>query len=284
MDIKHKHMGRAAALYASLAAIITDLDNIRTEAGQILVDRGDLLTKVNQVIDDEDAFRTAYDAIATREQYFSLGSPEAPDVNQVVTSTDFPVAGGTGSIAANPDVPRNITVGCSTVGGGGVSAVLRVVGVDQFGNAISEDFGVFGAGVAFQALAGSLVFRGIDSVTAISVMVDSGVGNSYDVGTGTKIGIPVQVTASATDVVRVTFGGVAASLTDTAASREAAVDPATHAITIEETLDGSELGVVTARPASGAKTATDIAAPTASAAAKTAVRGEAAGTDPILRV
>lgn len=268
--IRHKKMARSSALYALLYDLLTDLTTVRTAVTNVDTEYDKLVTAVNSIrtqliaaIDDDDNFRTAYDAAAALKTRYSLGSPEAEDDNQVVVSEDIPAQSGTLTIAANPDVPRNLTF-TATVGGS-LDVLFTAVGVDQFGEAVTETFNV----VSAAEVTGSKVFKTVTSITATTVTDDTGV-NTIIVGTGSVLGLPVQITQAA-DVPQAFLNNV---LEGTSPTAEATY----HSVTLNSALNGTEVEVVVSRDSVGA-TAKTAADPDANAAGAATI-GSIASTAP----
>ena len=70
---------------------------------------------------------------------FPLGSPVVDDVDRIVTSVNMKV--GAYTIAAQPDVPRNITVTQTAVGTEDTNGTVVIVGTDMNDNVITEKIG-----------------------------------------------------------------------------------------------------------------------------------------------
>lgn len=255
------------ALIADLAALDAEVDaavadfvsmDVAIDAGQ--VDTAAVRTQLIAAIDDDDNFRTAYDAANKLKTVYSLGTPEGEDDNQVVTSEAVPAQSATLTIAANPDVPRNITF-TATIGGS-LDALFTVVGVDQFGEAVTETFTVDAA----PEVTGTKIFRIVTSITATTVTTDTG-ENTVIVGTGALLGLPVQITQAA-DVSQ-------AFLNDALEGTPPTGDATYHAVTLASAPDGNAIEVVVSRDSVGAtaKTASDPGAITAAAVAYTAAGG-----------
>lgn len=117
----------------------------------------------------------------------SLGSPLLGTATRVLAATST-AAGSTiqaASLAAQPDVARNIT---ATVGGtaGNVTAVSVVInGTDNSGHAISETLPAFTA-ASTGIVTGSKAFASITSVVLPTV----GASTTVSIGTSSKLGIP----------------------------------------------------------------------------------------------
>ncbi len=109
----------------------------------------------------------------------------AVDTNHVVAAQDLtaapPIVCG---IAAQPDVPRNITI-TITDGDASISAFqIDVVGVNAKGQAATEQF-LFAGGLV---QTGNVAWATITSVTVTSITGDNA-GDILDVGIGSKLGL-----------------------------------------------------------------------------------------------
>jgi hypothetical protein len=253
-------MNRAAALYAILYDLLADVNAVNVGVAALdtkydlsRADIASIRTQLIAAIDDDDNFRTAYDAAAALKTRYNLGSPEAEDDNQVVASTDVKTAAQTYTIAANPDVPRNLTF--THVVGGAIDLLYTVIGFDQFGESVTETF----AATSSAEVTGAKIFKTITSVTMTTVTTDTG-ANTVICGTGALIGLPVQITQAA-DVVKAFLNGVKEATDPTG-------DATYHAVTLNSAPDGNEILVVVQRDGVGAtaKTATDPDAITGGAA------------------
>jgi hypothetical protein len=134
-------------------------------------------------------------------QSLFMGAPVLADVDRIVVSVDW--ADGALVIAAQPDVPRNVTA-TLTDADNSVSGVLTIVGKDIRGRTITEvQTVVLGVGKAF---VGTKIFA---SITSITITGTSGATPSTDVvtvGVGDVIGTPMDLDSVAT-VHHVYLGG-----------------------------------------------------------------------------
>lgn len=121
---------------------------------------------------------------------FPLGSPVVDDVDRIVTSANMKV--GAYAIAAQPDVPRNITVTQTAVGAEDTNGTVVIVGTDIAGNAITETL-IPNAGAT---VAGAKAFKTVTSVTGAGWAIGEG-NDTITVGVGSLIGLPMQLTADA---------------------------------------------------------------------------------------
>lgn len=122
-----------------------------------------------------------------------LGTPVVADPDLIVTSTDWKTIGLT--VAAQPDVPRNLTVALTDVNNS-VTGLLTITGIDPAGRRVVETMAPDGAG-AGKTLTGTKIFARVDS----AIITDSaGEANGTDViviGVGDVIGLPMDVEAEA---------------------------------------------------------------------------------------
>ena len=122
-----------------------------------------------------------------------MGAPILADVDRIVTSQDWEDIALT--IAAQPDVPRNITV-TLTDANDSVSGVCTIIGTDIRGRTITEVMTVaLGTGKVFT---GTKIFA---SVTSATISGSSGELNGTDVvtvGVGNVIGTPMDLDSVAT--------------------------------------------------------------------------------------
>lgn len=109
----------------------------------------------------------------------------AADTNHVVAAEDLTQATPiTCTIAAQPDVPRNVTITITDANTSITAFDIDVTGVDARGYTQTETF-VFAGGLA---QTGNIAFATITSVTANSI-TDDDAGDILDVGIGSKLGL-----------------------------------------------------------------------------------------------
>lgn len=133
---------------------------------------------------------------------FALGSPVVADVDRIVTSVDMKV--GAYTIAAQPDVPRNITVTQTAGATEDTNGTIVIVGTDINGTAITETL----TPNAGATVAGAKAFKTVTSVTGVGWVID-GVESTKDtvtVGVGDLIGLPYYLPADSL-VFAGTLGG-----------------------------------------------------------------------------
>lgn len=131
-----------------------------------------------------------------------LGTPVVADVDRIVTAVQ--IADGAQTIAAQPDVPRNITM-TLTDANDSVTATIVATGTDPAGNTVTETMEPDGAGGG-KSLTGTKIFAWIDNVT-VSNTAGSAAGDNLEVGVGNVIGLPTDIDA-ATAVKHTYLGGV----------------------------------------------------------------------------
>lgn len=130
---------------------------------------------------------------------FSLGSPVVDDVDRIVTSANMKV--GAYTIAAQPDVPRNITVTQTAVDAEDTNGTVVIVGTDIAGNVITETL----TPNAGATVAGAKAFKTITSVTGAGWVIGGG-NDTITVGVGSLIGLPYLLPADSL-VIAGTLGG-----------------------------------------------------------------------------
>lgn len=113
----------------------------------------------------------------------SLGSPVVDDPNLIVTITTM--ANGAYTIAAQPDVPRNITASMVTDTGADTPGTLVIVGTDRADQVITETIAPLQANV----IATTMAFKTVTSITSVGWVQAGGVSDTLVVGTGSLIGL-----------------------------------------------------------------------------------------------
>lgn len=121
---------------------------------------------------------------------FDLGSPVVDDVDRIVTSVNMKV--GAYTVAAQPDVPRNITVTETAVGAEDTNGTIVIVGTDIADNVISETI-TPNAGVT---VAGAKCFKTVTSVTGAGWVIGDA-ADTVTVGVGSLIALPLALTSDA---------------------------------------------------------------------------------------
>jgi len=133
--------------------------------------------------------------------FVQLGAPVVADTDRIVAEVEWD--DGTLTIAAQPDVPRNVTATLVDADNS-TSGLLTITGTDIAGRVISETMAPNGAGGG-KTLTGTKVFKTITSVV-ISGTAGSGVEDLLVVGVGNVIGVPVDL-ANVAEVVSTRLGG-----------------------------------------------------------------------------
>jgi hypothetical protein len=122
-----------------------------------------------------------------------MGAPILADVDRIVASEDWD--DGTLTIAAQPDVPRNITA-TLTDADDSVTGVLTIVGTDIRGRAVTEVMTVtLGVGKAF---VGTKIFASVTSCTISGTSGAEAAVDTVTVGVGDVIGTPMDLESGAT--------------------------------------------------------------------------------------
>lgn len=122
----------------------------------------------------------------------ALGAPVLADVDRIVVSANMKV--GKYTIAAQPDVARNITVSATAVGTADTPGTITVVGTNYAGEAISEVI----TPIAGSIVAGTKAFKTVVSVTGAGWVVDETeeTADTITVGVGTVLGLPYKLAVS----------------------------------------------------------------------------------------
>lgn len=122
----------------------------------------------------------------------NLGTPVVADPDKIVTIANMKV--GAYTIAAQPDVPRNITLTHAAVGAADTLGTVTVVGTDVNDQPITEVL----TPVSGTLVAGLRAFKTVVSVTGAGWVIGEG-NDTILVGVGTVLGLPFILNA-ATDV------------------------------------------------------------------------------------
>ena len=131
------------------------------------------------------------------EKYFSyadrlvyLGTPVVADVDRIVTSANMKV--GAYTVAAQPDVTRNITVSHTQVGGvTDTLGTIDIVGTNILGETITETITPLDGTIAV----GTKAFLTIVSVTGVGWVIDT-TADTITVGVGDLLGLPFEISAA----------------------------------------------------------------------------------------
>lgn len=122
-------------------------------------------------------------------RFYSLGTPVVADDDKITVSVDMKV--GSYTIAAQPDVPRNITVTVTAGGTADTMGTITVTGTNVLNQTISEVI----TPVAGSAIAGLKAFKTVTSVVGAGWVIDAveGTKDTIKVGIGTALGLPIKV-------------------------------------------------------------------------------------------
>lgn len=117
-----------------------------------------------------------------------LGAPVVADVDRVVSAVQ--IADGAQVLAAQPDVPRNLTM-TLTDADDSVTADVVATGLDPAGRVVTETMSPDGAGGG-KTLTGTKIFAEVTSVV-VSNTAGSAAGDNLEVGVGDVIGLPTDI-------------------------------------------------------------------------------------------
>lgn len=130
-----------------------------------------------------------------------LGQPIDADNDRIVTAVQ--IADGAQIIAAQPDVPRNVTA-TLTDADDSVSGLLTIYGKDPQGRPVVETMAPDGAGGG-KTLTGTKIFAQVDAAICSSIS-GSAVGDNLIIGVGDLIGLPNDINEEE-EVLHVYLGG-----------------------------------------------------------------------------
>lgn len=130
---------------------------------------------------------------ATVSRLYNLGAPELADDDLIVTTTDMKV--GTYTLAADPDIPRNITVTVTAGDTADTMGTITIDGTNYLDEVITEDI----TPVAGSTIAGLKAFKTVTAVTGAGWVIDGAEGteDAITIGTGNEIGLPIALTDTA---------------------------------------------------------------------------------------
>ncbi len=146
----------------------------------------------------------------------SLGAPVLADVDRIVTVLN-PIADGALTVAAQPDVPRNVTVDIVDADDSS-SGTCTVKGTDINGLPLVETFSWTEAG----QIVGVELFENVASAV-VSDEAGAASGDTITVGVGNLIALPKQI-ANVEAVKLVTFAAVPVTADAVAATPRSSVD------------------------------------------------------------
>ena len=125
--------------------------------------------------------------------YYLLGTPIAATTNRIVTSTNMKV--GAYTIAAQPDVPRVITLTRTVVDTADTPGTITITGTNYNDEPISETLTV---GAHATLVTGTKAFKRVNSVVGAGWVIDAteGTADTIVVGVGAAIGLPIAIKAA----------------------------------------------------------------------------------------
>lgn len=132
-----------------------------------------------------------------------LCAPVLADADLISVAADW--ADGACAIAAQPDVPRNLTALLVDANASILTGTLTITGIDWAGRTVQEVMTVAaGVGLAFT---GTKIFARVDTavITNTTGVVNAG-ADQLVIGVGNVIGLPVDIDLAA-EVIHVWMGG-----------------------------------------------------------------------------
>jgi len=148
-----------------------------------------------------------------------LGSPIAATTNRIVSSVNL--TNTTFTIAAQPDIPRNITIAVTDTTPSITAGTVTATGQDPSGVTVTEVLDLSSA----LTLTGTKIFAKVTSVVAAGVTVLGGSGDeTIIVGVGAVIGLPSSIAAVGAVKHVYLSGSRQASPTVTAGDQTSGVD------------------------------------------------------------
>lgn len=147
---------------------------------------------------------------------YNLGAPALADDDLIVTTTNMKV--GEYPVAAQPEIPRNITVSVTAGDTADTMGTITITGTNYNDEVITEEI----IPVAGNTVAGTKAFKTVTTVVGAGWVIDGaeGTNDTIVVGTGNELGLPL-VLDSATEVMLGILG------TTITATNPAVVTPAT---------------------------------------------------------
>lgn len=131
-----------------------------------------------------------------------MGAPILADVDRIVTAVDW--GDGALTIAAQPDVPRNLTVTLTDANASITAGILTLVGEDAAGRVVTDIMDLTD-GLTW---VGTKIFAKVTSATISGTAGSVGAGvDQVTVGVGNVIGTPVDLNAAG-NVVHAYVGAV----------------------------------------------------------------------------
>ena len=153
---------------------------------------------------------------------YNLGAPALADDDLIVTSTNMKV--GEYTVAAQPDIPRNITVTVTAGATADTLGTIEITGTNYNDEEISEVI----TPVAGSAIAGTKAFKTVTTVVGAGWAIDEveGTNDTIKVGTGNELGLPL-VLDSATEIMMGILGTEIASTTNPTVSNPVTLEGTT---------------------------------------------------------
>jgi len=132
---------------------------------------------------------------------YNIGAPALVDDDLIVTSTNMKV--GSYTVAAQPDIPRNITVTVTAGATADTLGTITISGTNYDDDEISEVI----TPVAGSAVAGAKAFKTITTVVGAGWIIDAveGTNDTIKVGIGNELGLPLMLD-SAVDIMMGVLG------------------------------------------------------------------------------
>lgn len=132
---------------------------------------------------------------------YNLGAPALADDDLIVTTTNMKI--GEYTIAAQPEVPRNITVTVTAGDTADTMGTITITGTNYNDEAITEEI----TPVAGSTVAGTKAFKTVSTVVGAGWVIDGseGTNDTIIVGTGNELGLPLLLD-SATEIIMGVLG------------------------------------------------------------------------------
>ena len=184
---------------------------------QVIYDAGIIVAETNQLMAEEDIDDMTGYAGATE------------DVGAVLTNAGGGGTTGLVAVAARLEHPRNVVI--TQVYGAITGGNIRVCGIGMNGLPTSE---LFALGTASGTLTGNVPFLRVDEVHVWGVTGTPTTSDTFGIGTGAKIGLPMGTDCVLHDVVKERFDSADIAITP------GNIDRTYGTYTPTSTLDGSK--------------------------------------------
>lgn len=136
-------------------------------------------------------------------RHVNYDNPAAPGTTDIVDTVNLTNVAFT--VAAQPDVPRNMVVTVVDTTGSITVGTLTIVGVDVNGQGVTETFDCSGGAGTYT---GNVPFAKVTSVTASGFATLGGSGDeTIAVGSGGKLGLPTMLGGSVESVYKACVDG-----------------------------------------------------------------------------